>query len=134
MFSEVPARLRRRARAIKHDTLALYLAARHPATPWYAKALALLIVGYALSPIDLIPDFIPVLGYLDDVLLLPAAIVICVRLVPPSVLAECRAQAATAFTGGKPLSRTAGAIIVLIWLAALALGAVWLWPLVTSTG
>ena len=81
------ADLRRRARLIKRDTLALYLAARHPATPWYAKALAVAIAGYALSPIDLIPDFIPLLGYLDDVILLPAAILLCVRLIPPAVLA-----------------------------------------------
>ena len=85
--------LRRRARAIKRDTLALYLAARHPGTPWYAKALAVFIVGYALSPIDLIPDFIPVLGYLDDVILLPIAIVLCIRLIPVHVLDDCRAAA-----------------------------------------
>jgi uncharacterized membrane protein YkvA (DUF1232 family) len=120
------AELRARARTIKRDTLALYLAARHPHTPWYAKAAALLIVGYALSPIDLIPDFIPVLGYLDDVILLPAAIVLCVRLVPAPVLAECRAQAAKLFASGRPVSRTAGAVIVVVWLCALALLLLWL--------
>ncbi len=119
--------LRLRARAVKRDTLALYLAARHPATPWYAKALAVLIVGYALSPIDLIPDFIPVLGYLDDVILLPAAIVLCIRLIPPQVFAECRAKSTLAFASGKPVSRTAAVIIVLIWLIVLALAAVWFW-------
>jgi uncharacterized membrane protein YkvA (DUF1232 family) len=118
--------LRSRARAVKRDTLALYLAARHRDTPWYAKALAVLIVGYALSPIDLIPDFIPVLGYLDDVILLPAAILVCVRLVPPQVLAECRREAAESFVAGRPVSRTAAAVIILIWLAALALSAAWL--------
>ena len=91
--------LRQRARAIKRDTLALYLAARHPDTPWYAKALAVLIVGYALSPIDLIPDFIPVLGYLDDVILLPAGIFLCIRLIPAHVLDDCRAR------GRRPLCR-----------------------------
>jgi uncharacterized membrane protein YkvA (DUF1232 family) len=121
------ADLRRRARSIKRDTLALYLAARHPRTPWYAKVLAVLIVGYALSPIDLIPDFIPVLGYLDDVILLPAAILLCVRLIPPAVLEECRQQAAAAFAAGKPISRTAGAVIVLIWLLLAAALAVWGW-------
>lgn len=121
------ADLRRRARSIKRDTLALYLAARHPLTPWYAKALAVLIVGYALSPIDLIPDFIPVLGYLDDVILLPAAILLCVRLMPPAVLAECRHQATAAFAAGKPISRTAGAIIVFIWLLLAAALAAWGW-------
>jgi uncharacterized membrane protein YkvA (DUF1232 family) len=113
--------LRSRARAVKRDTIALYLAARHRDTPWYAKALAVLIVGYALSPIDLIPDFIPVLGYLDDVILLPAAIVLCVRLVPPEVLAECRQQAVETFAGDRPTSRTAAFVIFLIWLAALIL-------------
>jgi uncharacterized membrane protein YkvA (DUF1232 family) len=101
-----------------------------PATrlpPWYTKVLAIFIVGYALSPIDPIPDFIPVLGYLDDVILLPAAIILCVRLIPPHVLADCRTQAAGTFAGGKPVSRIAAAIIVLIWLALLAAAAVWIW-------
>lgn len=120
------ASLRRRARLIKRDTLALYLAARHPATPWYAKALAVVIAAYALSPIDLIPDFIPILGYLDDVILLPAAIVLCVRLIPPDVLAECREQAAAAVAAGKPVSRTAAAIIVIAWLTLAAACLFWL--------
>jgi uncharacterized membrane protein YkvA (DUF1232 family) len=124
------ANLRQRARTIKGDILGLYLAARHPATPWYAKALAVLIVGYALSPIDLIPDFIPVLGYLDDLILLPAAIVFCLRLIPPDVLAECRQQAATAFAQGKPVSRIAGAVIIVMWLAALGLAIRWAWGMV----
>ena len=121
------ASLRQRARAIKRDTLALYLAARHPQTPWYAKALAVLIVGYALSPIDLIPDFIPVLGYLDDVILLPAGIFLCIRLIPAHVIDDCRAQAAARFADGKPVSRTAAVVIVLIWLAVLIMAAAWIW-------
>ena len=120
------ADLRRRARAIKRDTLALSLAARHPGTPWYAKVLAVVIVGYALSPIDLIPDFIPVLGYLDDVILLPAAILLCARLIPASVLEECRSEAAIRFATGKPVSRAAGAVIVAIWVTSLALTLYWL--------
>ena len=120
------ADLRRRARAIKRDTLALSLAARHPGTPWYAKVLAVVIVGYALSPIDLIPDFIPVLGYLDDVILLPAAILLCARLIPASVLEECRTEAAQRFAAGKPVSRAAGAVIVAIWVTSLALTLYWL--------
>jgi uncharacterized membrane protein YkvA (DUF1232 family) len=119
--------LRQRARAIKRDTLALYLAARHPDTPWYAKALAVLIVGYALSPIDLIPDFIPVLGYLDDVILLPAGIFLCIRLIPAHVLDDCRAEAAARFAEGKPTSRIAAVVIVLIWLALLVLASAWTW-------
>ena len=119
--------LRRGARAIKRDTLALYLAARHPETPWYAKALAVVIVGYALSPIDLIPDFIPVLGYLDDVILLPIAIVLCIRLIPAHMLADCRTEADVRFADGKPASRPAAVVIVLIWLALLILAAIWIW-------
>lgn len=119
--------VQQRAHLIKRDILALYLAARHPATPWYAKALALAIAGYALSPIDLIPDFIPILGYLDDVILLPAAIVLCVRLIPPAVLAECRQQADAAFAAGKPVSRTAAAIIVILWLGLAAALVWWGW-------
>lgn len=125
--------LRQRARAIKRDTLALYLAARHPDTPWYAKALAVLIVGYALSPIDLIPDFIPVLGYLDDVILLPVGIFLCIRLIPPHVLDECRAEAAARFAEGKPTSRTAAVVIVLVWLAMLILARAWIWRTFFST-
>lgn len=121
--------LRRRARAIKRDTLALYLAARHPATPPIAKALAVLIAAYALSPIDLVPDFIPILGYLDDVILLPAAIVLCVRLIPPAVLDACRAEAERRFAAGRPVSRAAGAVIVLIWLVLLAGALAYLWRL-----
>ena len=119
--------LRQRARAIKRDTLALYLAARHPETPLYAKALAVLIVGYALSPIDLIPDFIPVLGYLDDVILLPVAILFCIRLIPDHVLDACRAEAAARFADGKPASRTAAVVIMLIWLTLLVLVSLWVW-------
>ena len=95
-MSAQPDRLRRWARRLKQETLALYLAARHPDTPWYAKLWAGAIVAYALSPIDLIPDFIPVLGYLDDVIILPAMIWVALRLVPAAVLATCRAQAASA--------------------------------------
>jgi len=121
------ASIRQRARVIKRDILALYLAARHSRTPWYAKVLAIAIAGYALSPIDLIPDFIPVLGYLDDAILLPAAIIVCIRLIPADVLAECRAQAATDFADGKPISRTAAAIIIAVWVASLCLVCLWLW-------
>src|SRR5512133_1954353 len=85
---------RGKAEALEGQVYALYLAYRHPLTPWYAKVLALAVVAYALSPIDLIPDFIPVLGYLDDLLIVPGGILLVARLVPPPVLAECRAQAA----------------------------------------
>jgi uncharacterized membrane protein YkvA (DUF1232 family) len=111
------------ARAIKRDALALYLAARDPRTPWYAKALALCVAGYALSPIDLLPDFIPVLGYLDDLLIVPLGILAVVSLIPPNLMAEHRASAA--LLADKPVSRTAAVVIVLIWAVAVAL-TVWL--------
>ena len=85
--------LKQRARRLRAETFALYLAARHPDTPWYAKLLVAAIVAYALSPIDLIPDFIPIVGYLDDLVLIPIGIALAIRLVPPAVLAECRARA-----------------------------------------
>lgn len=116
------ARLRRWARALKRDVLALYRAARDPRVPWPAKAVAGLVAAYALSPIDLIPDFVPVLGYLDDLLIVPAGIWLAIRLVPPELLAEHRAAAEASMAGGRPVSRAAAAVIVAIWLvAALAL-------------
>jgi uncharacterized membrane protein YkvA (DUF1232 family) len=111
------------ARTIKRDAHAVYLAARDPRTPWYAKALAICVAGYALSPIDLIPDFVPVLGYLDDVVIVPLGILAVVKLVPPNVMAESRAAAAIA--AERPVSRTAAAVIALIWAASIALTA-WL--------
>lgn len=118
-FSE---RLRHWARRIKRDGMTLWFARRHPATPWYAKALGLFVVAYALSPIDLIPDFIPVLGYVDDVLLLPALIWLAIRLLPAQVLDDCRAQADAWLQAdhAKPRSRLGAVLIVLLWLAMLA--------------
>jgi uncharacterized membrane protein YkvA (DUF1232 family) len=117
--------LKSRARRIEAETFALYLAARHPATPWYAKLLVAGIVAYAFSPIDLIPDFVPVLGYLDELVLLPLGILLAVRLVPPAVLAECRAKAAEMAADGRPVSRIAGFVIVGIWVALVVLGLLW---------
>ena len=111
------------ARTIQRDAHAVYLSARDPRVPWYAKALALCIAGYALSPIDLIPDFIPVLGYLDDAILLPLGIWLVVKLIPPEVMAEHRATATLA--AERPASRTAVIIIALIWAVSIALTA-WL--------
>jgi len=107
------------------DILALYLAARDPRVPWYVKALAAVTAAYALSPIDLIPDFIPVLGYLDDVIILPALIALTVRLIPGEVMGELRGEAAAKLAGRRPRSRAGAAAIVVLWLAAIAL-AVWL--------
>ncbi|MER9603023.1 YkvA family protein [Mesorhizobium sp. M0243] len=107
------------ARTIKRDVHALYLAARDPRTPWYAKALAVCVASYALSPIDLIPDFIPVIGYLDDVILVPLGVLAVVRMIPPEVMAEHREAAALA--ADRPVSRSAAVIIVCIWAASIVL-------------
>ncbi len=111
------------ARQLKAETFALYLAARHPDTPWFARALAAAVAAYALNPVDLIPDFVPVLGYLDDLILVPAGIALAVRLIPAEVLADCRRKAAELDRGG-PESRLAGTIVVVIWIATAGLVAV----------
>ena len=115
-------RMRDWARGIKRDVHALYLAARDPRVPWYAKAVALAVAAYAVSPIDLIPDFIPVIGYLDDLIIVPLGILLAVRLIPADVLAEHRAAASEA--AERPTSRTGAIVIVAIWigLALVALG------------
>jgi uncharacterized membrane protein YkvA (DUF1232 family) len=119
------AELKQRARHLKAETFALYLAARDPRTPWYAKLLVAGIVAYALSPIDLIPDFVPVIGYLDDLILIPIGIALAIKLIPHQVLAECRARANETIQNGKPVSRVAGAVIVILWLILAALCFVW---------
>lgn len=111
------------SRTIKRDAHAVYLAARDPRVPWYAKALALCVAGYALSPIDLIPDFIPVLGYLDDIILVPFGIWAVVKLIPAEIMTEHRAAAVLA--AERPISRTAALMIVFIWAASIGLTA-WL--------
>ena len=117
------------ARCIKRDVMTLWFARRHPRTPWYAKALGAFVVAYALSPIDLIPDFVPVLGYLDDVILLPALIWLTVRLLPPDVLVDSRQQAEQWITNAaaKPRSVAGALVIVALWLAASAALIVWWW-------
>jgi uncharacterized membrane protein YkvA (DUF1232 family) len=116
----IAAQLRRWAKALKGDAVTLWFAARHPDTPWYTKALAVLVVAYALSPIDLIPDFIPVLGYLDDVILLPALIWLALRWLPEPVRVDCRARAAAwmAARGARPTSRMGIVLVVVLWLVA----------------
>ncbi|MCW2241488.1 YkvA family protein [Azospirillum canadense] len=111
------------ARGVKRDVLAIYLAARDPRTPWYARVAALMVAAYALSPIDLIPDFVPVLGYLDDLLIVPLGILLVVRLIPAEVLEEHRATA-TARQAARPVSYTAAAVMVGLWIAA-AVGLYW---------
>ena len=99
----------------------MYLVARDPRVPWYVKVLAMAVAGYALSPIDLIPDFIPVIGYLDDLVIVPLGLLLVVRLVPADIMAEHRAAAALATE--RPLSRVAATVIIAIWLSAIALAA-----------
>jgi uncharacterized membrane protein YkvA (DUF1232 family) len=118
-------RLKDWARAIKRDVHALYLAARDPRVPWYAKATAACVAAYALSPIDLIPDFIPVLGYLDDVVIVPMGIMLAVRMIPPTLMAEHRASAA--LFDERPMSIVGTAAIVAIWIVAIGLTAGLMW-------
>jgi uncharacterized membrane protein YkvA (DUF1232 family) len=119
------AHLKERASRLKAETHALYLAARHPGTPWYAKLLVAAIVAYALSPIDLIPDFVPILGYLDDLLLIPLGIALAIRMIPSSILEECRARSRETLMSGRSASRIAGIVIVAIWIGLAALCAAW---------
>jgi len=112
------------ARQLKTEIYALYLAYKHPRTPWYAKVFAACVVGYAFSPIDLIPDPIPILGYLDDLVLIPLGISIALRMISPAVMAECRDTAHTAMSQGKPTNRVAAAVIVAIWLLLAALAVI----------
>jgi uncharacterized membrane protein YkvA (DUF1232 family) len=119
------ARARQWARTIKRDTFALYLAVRDRRTPWYAKVFAACVVAYAFSPIDLIPDFIPVLGYLDDVIIVPLGIVLALRMIPADVMAECRALAEANRPSSKPRNYVGAAAIVVIWVLAAALAIQW---------
>lgn len=123
MRSSIP--WRERVKVLKRETFTLYLAWRHPRVPWYAKLLALAVVGYALSPIDLIPDFIPVLGYLDDLVLIPLGILLVMRLIPPDVLDECRRQSDQLIGKAARAGKIAAAVVIVIWTAAAALAA-WL--------
>jgi uncharacterized membrane protein YkvA (DUF1232 family) len=109
--------LKRNAEQLKTDVYALYLAYRDPRVPWYAKAAAACVAGYAFSPIDLIPDFIPLVGYLDDLVLIPLGIKWAVGLIPAEVFAECRERARRALADGrKTVSWLAGALILAVWV------------------
>lgn len=114
-FNKRFKQLKDMAKKMKREVLVLYLAYKRPETPWYAKLLSIIVAGYALSPIDLIPDFIPVLGYLDDLILIPVGVYFAIKLIPENVLTECRLQADEKFKAGKPVNWTAGFIIILIW-------------------
>jgi uncharacterized membrane protein YkvA (DUF1232 family) len=114
-------RWKRRARTLRQETYALYLAYRDPRVPWYAKIWAACVVAYAFSPLDLIPDFIPVLGYLDDLILVPAGIALALRMIPPKVMAESRTKAQKALADDRPRNWLAGITIVGIWLLLTAI-------------
>ncbi len=116
-----------KSKHLRSEVYALYLASKHPRTPWYAKALAVLVIGYALSPIDFIPDFIPVIGYIDDLIIVPAGISILIKMIPREVLEECREKARSQPIDKKRSNWTVAAVIVLIWLLAIyiVLRALW---------
>jgi uncharacterized membrane protein YkvA (DUF1232 family) len=122
----IRTRLRSWAQAIKTDVVALYLAARDPRVPWVAKLAAAMVAAYALSPIDLIPDFIPVLGYLDDMILVPIGILLAVRLIPPPLMEELREAARE--RAGRPVSRGGALAVVILWVAAAILVLWAFWP------
>ena len=119
-------RLRGWIRLIQRDVHALYLAAHDPRVPWYAKAAAIAVAAYALSPIDLIPDFIPILGYLDDLVIVPLGILVAVKLVPTDLMREFRTAALHA-DGERVLGKWGAAVIVLLWVLGIAIAAMWLY-------
>jgi len=112
---------------LKLETYAIYLASHHPRVPWYAKALAAGVVAYAFSPIDLIPDFIPIFGYVDDLILLPLGIWLVLRMIPQDVIDECRDRAAKELNRDRPTNWIVVVSIVAIWIALTVLGGLWLY-------
>ena len=109
-------KLKQQAKRLKTELYALYLACHDPRVPWYARALAICVVGYAFSPIDLIPDFIPILGYLDDLIIVPLGIMLVVKMIPPAVMVECRVKAQSGTLANKPKNWIAAGIILIVWV------------------
>ena len=120
-------RLKRRARSIKTETYAIYIAYRDPRVPWFARLIAGIVLAYALSPIDLIPDFIPILGYLDDLLLVPLGILLVLKMIPEAVMQEARLQAQETIDQNLPVSKAAVAIIIVIWILLAVVLLIWLY-------
>ncbi len=118
--------LKQLATKLKNDVYTVYLASKDSRTPWYARLLAVVVVAYAFSPIDLIPDFIPILGYLDDLILVPLGLWLVIKLIPTHILAECREQALALSAQGKPKNWLAAGAIVTLWLLLGVLAALWL--------
>lgn len=114
-------RWKEQAKQVKADTYTLYLAYKDPRVPWYAKIFAACVVGYAFSPVDLIPDFIPVLGYLDDLVVVPLGIALALKMIPQTVLEECRERGVATLSEEKPGNWVTGAVIIAIWLLLIAL-------------
>ncbi|MBC7098817.1 DUF1232 domain-containing protein [Candidatus Bipolaricaulota bacterium] len=110
------AKLAKRARALKKEAYALYIAGRDPRTPWYARLFMGLVVAHALSPVDLIPDFIPILGQLDDLVITPLGIALALKMVPAEVMADARKRAEESLSQGKPISRMGTILVILFWL------------------
>jgi uncharacterized membrane protein YkvA (DUF1232 family) len=123
--------LKNKSKQLKSEIYALYLVSKHPQTPWYAKVLAALVMGYALSPIDFIPDFIPVLGYLDDLIIVPAGIALLIKIIPRDILEECRAKSQSDLFNRRHKNWIAAIVIVLIWLLGIYLILSLIWPLVS---
>jgi uncharacterized membrane protein YkvA (DUF1232 family) len=119
VFKKAIKNFKLKLKNLKNEIGALYLAYKRRDVPWYAKVVVILVVGYALSPIDLIPDFIPVLGYLDDLILLPIGVAFAIRLIPRDIMNECREQSKNIFKEGKPKNWVAGGIIIFIWIGIL---------------
>ncbi|HEY9302346.1 MAG TPA: YkvA family protein [Phormidium sp.] len=118
--------LKQKFKQLKRETYAIYLACKDPRVPWYAKVLASCVVAYAFSPIDLIPDFIPIIGYLDDLLIVPLGIMLVLKLIPKVVIEECRQKAEATINQEKPTNWIAAIVILIIWLLVGVLIAIWI--------
>ncbi|RCW51812.1 uncharacterized protein DUF1232 [Paenibacillus prosopidis] len=121
--------LKNKARSMKQNVFVLYLSYRDPRVPWYAKVFAMLVVAYAFSPIDLIPDFIPILGYLDDIIIVPIGIMLALKMIPAPVLLDCRAKADEIRKNGKPNNWLAGALFIAIWVLCAIWGSIVLYKM-----
>ncbi len=117
---------KQKARWLKLQTYALYFAYRDARTPWYARAFSVLVVAYAFSPIDLIPDFIPVLGYLDDLVIIPLGVWLAMKLIPSPVMADCRQRAEASLGEGKSRFKFMAVIFIAVWVVVVALVALWI--------
>jgi uncharacterized membrane protein YkvA (DUF1232 family) len=116
------ADLKQRAKTLKREAYALYIAARDPRVPWYAKVFMNLVIAHTFSPIDLIPDFIPVLGFLDDLIIVPLGIALTLKMIPAQVMVDARGKADDLIQKGEPVSRAGAILVIAVWLVVLALG------------